>query len=176
MTLLKSYSFPRCTPSRELPFTPRPWRIAHASKHQRCRTGIDHELSHEQTHRLLAVGAPTHYRDAAASDANAAERGHEPCTAAIDTGEAAHTLPHVLATCLRQNQHTNHNHSRLFASFFIFDFWGPKRTCNVVLLVVVGEWHGVQCSCGPALMPALLVVVTSTLVFLPQEVHLLVAV
>jgi hypothetical protein len=49
-------------------------------------------------------------------------------------------------------------------------------TCNVVLVVIVGEGHGVEGAGGPAPMSALLIVVTTSVHVLAQVVYLLVPV
>lgn len=40
-----------------------------------------------------------------------------------------------------------------------------------MLMVVVGEWNGMQSSCWPALMPALFVVIAPTVSFLTEKMH-----
>jgi hypothetical protein len=49
-------------------------------------------------------------------------------------------------------------------------------TCDVMLVVIVGEWHRVQGPCRPASMSAFLVVVTASIDVLSQVVHLLIPV
>jgi hypothetical protein len=50
------------------------------------------------------------------------------------------------------------------------------RTCNVVLMVIVGEGHGVECPGGPPPVTALLIVITTSVHVLAQVVYLLVPV